>query len=170
MPSRAAFIGRMQARSLRGDPGLFGALGRLLRKGVKAVPGVGTAAALFDIGSALLPPGVSRGKAVATAVMGALPGASTALALGPAAARAIVGPRLGGGPFGLPIGRGAPPMLPGAVAGRRRRRMNPLNPRALTRAVRRLVGFQKRVSRVERLLGRIRRGRGRPARPFRRRR
>src|SRR5206468_7996767 len=97
----------------------------------------------------------------------AAPGTGSTVAMIPATPQSFTGLTIGG-PSGLTLGKrtpmpggsqaltSPPPLLrrPGLrVAGAHHRRMNTLNPRALSRALRRARGFQKYATKVLKLVG-----------------
>jgi len=161
---------------MQGDPGFFGgALGLLARaapKLARGIPGIGTAVTVAQgavgIGRAIgaqgprifpqqvsapvafptsLPPGVPASSPLGQQIIRRNPAAAvgTALAVRPPTTRSSsaivgpVGPRSGHVPRGL------------FGPGRRRRRMNPTNIKALTRGLRRLKAFAKIAKRIVRL-------------------
>jgi hypothetical protein len=122
----------------RGDPGFFGFLGGLAKTAVGFIPGVGPVASKA---LAMLPSGglaktgigmlAKRGLAgmVKHPVLSAA-GAAGAIGMGAAGVRALKGRH------------------PAMVGGRRHRRMNVCNHRALRRAIRRTHGFAKMAKKV----------------------
>lgn len=162
----------------RGDP-IFGAIGRLLSRGVKAVRGIVTGFPRGQAETAIARTGTA-GPALlarrAVAAGGALVRTKTARVVGGLVATggaAAIGSRLGtpGGalarsdgfvvsPTGCPIAKvvqvsAHERLMPIDRFGKARRRINVLNTKALSRATRRLVGFQKRARRVEKSLARL---------------
>jgi hypothetical protein len=133
------------SRYRRGDPGFFSALGNVF-KGVAGsvagmIPGIGGAlsGAISKIGvkaPSAMAPLMKMGKSVGTAIV-KHPGITAA---GTAA--------LGVGAGALIAGRKAAGAGAVTVGGRRRRRMNPCNPRALRRAIRRAHSFERLAKRV----------------------
>jgi hypothetical protein len=133
--------GSMRGDFYRGDPGFFSFLGGLAKKAVGFIPGVG------PIASAALSTIPSGGSKLARAVK------SSPLAM--KAGRAIIKhPVLSAagaaGAIGMMgAGVGAAVGRRGMVhAGRRHRRMNVCNPRALRRSIRRTQGFAKLAMRT----------------------
>lgn len=125
----------------QGDPGFFSFLGGLAKKAVGLIPGVGP---------------------IASTALGALGGGGSKMVkMAPGMAIQKIGPivtriakrpgvRMGAlGAAGLAAGYGAAKLAGrGGVAGRRRRRMNVCNPRALRRSIRRTQGFAKLAMRT----------------------
>lgn len=131
---------------LTGDPGFFSLLplaGKLIAKGVgkltaaKAAAGPGTAIA--KIGRLALP---TIGTVATVGQVG------SAVRRGISARRAVA---VGAG--AVAVAAGAAKLLPGER--RRFRRMNPLNPKALKRATRRLSGFSGFVTSTQRELSKL---------------
>jgi hypothetical protein len=131
----------------RGDPGFFSFLGGLAKSAVGLIPGVGPgiSAALGKITR------VGAPAAAGAAMHGGMQiikrgaqGVGSAIVKHPvlsaAGAAGAVG-ALGGGVIGRRMARTVDPMT--GLHVRRRRRMNPCNPRALRRAVRRAHAFTK---------------------------
>lgn len=143
MSSRTAMVlgaRRARLRGARGDP-IFGAiargLGRLVKpaiKGIKAILGGSkTAAVLRSPGTGgLIPAGSSRAARIARTAVGAV---------------------AAGGLF--EIGGELIDAVTGEPVGKKRRRMNVLNPRALSRSVRRLAGFHRRSASVTKQLRKL---------------
>jgi hypothetical protein len=139
----------------RGDPGFLGFLGGLAKKAVGFIPGVGPA---LSAGMSMIHLGK---KAPAVAALAAPVAAGMALAkraggtvargvlkhpiLSAAAGAGVVG-AMTGGVVGRMTGHAA------AVGGRRRKRMNVCNPRALRRSIRRTQGFAKLAMRTIHLI------------------
>lgn len=131
----------------RGDPGFFSFLGNLAKSAVGFIPGVGPIASkAIDVVSHVPRPMtgavgnvLSRGRGLAVRAGGAIvkhpalsaAGAAGALAVG-AGARSLM--RRGGSSL--------------TALGRRRPHMNPCNPRALRRAIRRTHSFAKLAMRT----------------------
>ena len=143
MPSRTAMILSGGRRNFRGDP-IFGFLAKLAIKGAgliaKRIGGKGAiAAARTATGKIATIAGSRAGRILATtAGLGATVGAAalgTSLA-GQNGAEQFIDPRTG-----LPF--------------KKRRRINPLNPRAARRAVRRLCQLQHFTDRLEHSLSSI---------------
>lgn len=173
-------------RMNQGDP-IFGALGKLIVGGVKlagralGIGGPKSKTAMVLATKAV--PAVGAVTAVARQVGGALAKSKTARVVGGLVATggaAAIGTRLAvpgtgfaqeGGfllsATGCPVAKvvevsAHQRLMPIDRFGKARRRINVLNTKALSRATRRLVGFQKRARRVERSLARLapkRRGR-----------
>jgi hypothetical protein len=135
----------------RGDPGFFSFLGGVAKKAVGLIPGVGPALsagiemATRKAAPKLLPEagtlaarggmaskitGIIKSHPVISAAGAAGVGGLASGVAGAVAARALRGKHL----FG--------------VGGRRRRRMNPCNPRALRRAIRRAHAFERLAKHV----------------------
>lgn len=142
----------MAKASYRGDPGIFGFLGKAVGAVAGAIPGVGTA---VKIAGGLLG-GIGTRK-VATSTIRRVGGAVartgvSAGALGPIAAAATIPPLVkqgagilakgvGAVATGYGIGKGIE-AIGGLFKGKKKyRRMNPTNPRALKRAIRRVERF-----------------------------
>lgn len=143
----------MQGDYYRGDPGLFGSIGRAIGGVVKTVAGVAARALPIAV------PGIGG---IVGGVAGSLLGGSRSTALVPASAGSLP-------PLQVPVTRtpGARGLiqrvLPGGATGyevdlqgmlRKRRRMNVANPKALRRALRRVSGFGKLARRARRDIGR----------------
>ena len=145
MPSRTAMILAKGRRNNRGDP-IFGFLAKLAISGVRRLAGRTGAGAVAKVGALATRAtgavarvaGTRTGRILATtAGLGATVGAAalgTSL-VGPNG-EALIDPRTG-----LPF--------------RKRRRINPLNPRAARRAVRRLCNLQHFTDRLEHSLSSI---------------
>lgn len=140
----------------RGDPGFFSFLGGLAKRAVGFIPGVGPiASAAIGAAGAIIPrpkPGIIQ---TAAATGGALvKGTATAVArtvmkhpvLSAAAGAGVIG-AMSGGAAGMHMARGR-----ALAGGRRRRRMNVCNPRALRRSIRRTTGFAKLAMRTIHLI------------------
>jgi len=171
-PSRTAL-----ALASRGDP-IFGAIGRLLARGVRGVVGIakravgkrvkvaveGAQTALAKIPGAGAVTAVAKSKPARVIAEVAGTG-GVAFVAGRAGARRALGPvsvegEFAFGPSGCPTGKvvqvaAHTRIIPIDRFGNPRRRINVLNVRALGRATRRLGGFQKRARRVEKQLARI---------------
>ena len=173
MPSRTALVLANQ-----GDP-IFGAIAGLLRGGVRTIRGVrrlfgaakgtaaaaGTAIARSPQTGAIVRVAKSKVARVAAEAtgFGVIAGGASL------ATRRIAGERIPGfgvegefisGPTGCPTGKvvnvaAHQRIIPLDRFGRPRRRIDVLNTKALSRATRRLGGFQKRARRVEKQLARI---------------
>jgi len=136
---------RISRLTFVGDPGFFSFIGGIGRQLLGLPPSSGAGAAP-STAVATVPPFTSgpgglpfptRGRDIAaTVARGIFPGATSAIAQGRAA-------------FGGMRAAGARRIARGT--GRRRRRMNPGNFRALGRALRRLHSFEKRARRVIRI-------------------
>jgi len=125
----------------QGDPGFFSFLGGLAKKAVGLIPGVGP---------------------IASTAIGALSGGGSKMVkMAPGMALKKIGPIVTGiakrpavraGALGLgaaAAGYGAGRLLSGRTpSGKRRRRMNVCNPRALRRSIRRTHGFAKLAMRT----------------------
>ena len=126
-------------RQLRGDPGFFSFLGNVAKTVGGFIPGVGpliTSAGekLAAMGAKTSPKLLTMGKSVGSAIV-KHPGIT-------AAGTAAVG-LAAGGLAGHLMTRGR-----GAAGGRKRRRMNPCNGRALRRAIRRAHAFERMAKHV----------------------
>lgn len=140
----------------------------------KALPAVGTfLGGLFSKPSTVAPaaraivPAVQRGIQVARpALVRALPTLRRGAGIAGAGAAFEAGSRLVGGQRGISIRVGRD----GMRAPRFYRRLNPLNPRALRRAMRRIKGFEKFARKVGYTKRRPLMARAGPARSFSRRR
>lgn len=148
MYGRAARLARgdyMRSARLRGDPGLFGFLGKAL----------GTVAGLA---SKILP---GPAGAIAGTIGGFLGGRASRPAPRPASLQAPMpgGSMTGiqiGGPRGITVGRTVTqateykvdPQTGQLCPKRKGRRMNVLNPKALRRSIRRVSGYAKTTARV----------------------
>jgi len=126
----------------QGDPGFFSFLGGLAKKAVGLIPGVG------PIASALIPSAGSKMVKMA-------PGMALKK-IGPIVTGIAKRPGVRAGALGLgaaAAGYGAARALSGGgraltATGKRRRRMNVCNPRALRRSIRRTHGFAKLAMRT----------------------
>jgi len=130
-------------RGYRGDPGFFSFLGGLAKKAVGFIPGVGPIAktAIDVVGKVA---GSRAGRATSAIVKrgGAIVSAHPVLsAAGAAGAVAGAGMAMHGSRAAAGMGAHGAAHLVGG--GRRHRRMNVCNPKALRRAVRRTHGFAK---------------------------
>ena len=128
-------------RGYRGDPGFFSFLGGLAKKAVGFIPGVGPIAktAIDVVGKVA---GSRAGRATSAIVKrgGAIVSAHPVLsAAGAAGAVAGAGMATRGSKAAAGMGAHGAHL----VGGRRHRRMNVCNPKALRRAVRRTHGFAK---------------------------
>ncbi len=124
----------------RGDPGFFSFFGGLAKKLVGSIPGVGPiASTALDLiphgGSKLAKAGAMARRAGALVVKHPV--------LSGAAAAGVIG---AGGAMGARRMKGG--MHPAMAGGRRRRRMNVTNVRALRRSIRRTQGFAKLAMRT----------------------
>jgi len=171
MPSKTALV-----LASRGDP-IFGALARLAVRGVRGLVRTvrgAVSGTVKQIEGAVAGPGARKAIAAGTAIAKSKTArvvAGTATTVGAAA----VGTRLARqdgippftvegeflvGPTGCPTGKivevaAHQRVIPIDRFGRPRRRINVLNTKALSRATRRLGGFQKRARKVERMLSKI---------------
>ena len=172
MPSRTALVLANQ-----GDP-IFGAIRGLISGGIRTIRGVGrlirgqrqisavgTQIARSPATGQIVRIAKSKVARVAAEAVGfgAIAGATSI------AARRAIGERIPGiglegefisGPTGCPTGKvvnvaAHQRIIPLDRFGRPRRRIDVLNTKALSRATRRLGGFQKRARRVEKQLARI---------------
>jgi hypothetical protein len=132
---------RTPSQKLAGDPGIFGTLGKIFgtvaKVGVSLLPGPIGMAARGAVG--LLTPAQQAGRLPATPPFRP--------PVVPGGARLIVPI-----PSGTSIGRGG--AVPGTLieAGKKRRRMDPMNVKALRRATRRLASFDREKKKVEKQL------------------
>jgi len=154
-----------------GDPGFFSTLGSIAKSAVSFIPGVGPALSKGI-------EAVSASRAAAKAAKIGLPAAAGA-ASGGLAAGGIKGAlsRVGGAALKHPVLTGAGAAGIGAAVGaiatsetqkllrggrmRKHRRMNPCNPRALRRALRRAHSFAMFAKKVVRVEHRFKKPRGR---------
>jgi len=131
---------RLTASAQLGDPFLGG-----------IIRGIGRAAGGFLRGGPLGALGAIITPQIRTPVS-AIPGSGTQF-IGPPRPTALrQPPRPAPGSFNI---MGAAGALPGRPVGQRRRRMNPLNVKALRRSTRRLAGFQREAKKVEKQLRKI---------------
>ena len=130
-------------RGYRGDPGFFSFLGGLAKKAVGFIPGVGPAISGAVGAITSRAPAIARvGRATSQIVKrgGAVVAAHPVLsAAGAAGAVAGAGMAMRGSKAAAGMGAHGAHL----VGGRRHRRMNVCNPKALRRAVRRTHGFAK---------------------------
>lgn len=123
------------AARLRGDPGIFGFLGGLVKGVARNIPGP-----IGMVARQVLP---TRSRAQPLSLSTALPGGMR-----------LPVPRTFPGATRVPGIRGfAQRAVPGGrsgfeLVGKRRRRINPANPKALRRAIRRQAGFIKLARRA----------------------
>jgi hypothetical protein len=183
----------LRVKLLRGDPGLFGSIGKLAGKFapkfLKAIPGVGTALSLASIlpgaGSALKSVAGIAGRVTAAGGRGAMVSPGLGAARGITAGKALTlaggGAAAVGGASGLyglyknqleqqgvPSGTAAAHAR--AMTGHRRRRMNPGNARAARRAIRRIKSVRKLLHSIEAQLPKRRSSAPAPMYAFQRRR
>lgn len=137
-----------QRRGMRGDPGLFGFLGKVAGGIVKSIPGVGSILSGAEaVGSLFKKP--ARGtrlisQPLPVTRMGTQPISPVAIQQGsvvagiPSILRGV-GRVAGTGLAGFGAGEAAKKLFGGSR--RRYRRMNPTNPKALRRAIRRVQRF-----------------------------
>jgi hypothetical protein len=162
----------LRVKLLRGDPGLFGSIGKIVGKVapkfLKAIPGVGTALSLASIlpGASRAIGGITGIASRVTAAGGRAamvsPGLNVARGMGAGRALTLAGggaAAVGGasGLYGLyknqleqqgvPSGTAAAHAR--AMTGHRRRRMNPGNARAARRAIRRIKSVRKLLHSIE---------------------
>jgi hypothetical protein len=122
----------------RGDPGFFGVIGSLAKSALGFMPGGAMAQKVLTAGSVL---SKTRVGALASRGLGAMAKHPVLSAAGAAGA-------MGMGAAGVHMmRRGKVTAMPGAF-GRRHRRMNVCNSRALRRAIRRTHGFAKLAKKV----------------------
>jgi hypothetical protein len=127
----------------QGDPGFFSFLGKIAKSAVGFIPGVGPIASKVV---SMIPTGGGGASRAIAAGRGAIVKAGGAIVKHPALSAA-------GAAGALAVGAGARSLLRhrgGAVtaSGRRRPHMNPCNPRALRRAIRRTHSFAKLAMRT----------------------
>jgi len=162
VPSRSAMISRMQ-----GDPflgALLPALGGLV---ARAVPAAGRFIGGLFKGGSKLGPSVGASRSVARGVP-AGSSRSTQVARASSVGSSLIRQGLGGAAVGAGIGT-----ISAALSQftgfddvpRRRRRMNPLNPKALRRATRRLASFNKMAKKTQAELAKLAPPRARRAPP-----
>jgi hypothetical protein len=144
----------------RGDPGFFSFLGGIAKKAVGLIPGVGPIAstALEAIGKHAAP--AAAGAAAGAGVTAAIK--SGAKKVGGFALKHPVLTGAGAAGAGAMIGAGATAMTERLLrgGGRKHRRMNPCNPRALRRALRRAHAFSKFARKAIRVEHRFKKPRG----------
>lgn len=152
---RAAQMARMRAvrprtHGFRGDPGLFGSIGKILGKVApiaKVIPGVGNV--LSAVGLAGTAVGALKGvKSVMSASKAVVPytGGAPLLKIPSGIGGVLKGGALVAGGAGAAAVAGR---ILGPGTGRRYRRMNPLNHKAATRAVRRIKAVRKLCRSIE---------------------
>lgn len=144
---------RIAVGMARGDPGLFGSiakgLGKIAGPVLKSIPGVGTVASIAGLvaGPAAKLVGkmvAGRGAAATTTAM--VPYAAT----GAQQLMRATGGRLGGLALGAGAGAAAGALLGrGGAAGRRYRRINPLNQKAARKAIARVKAVRKLCRTIE---------------------
>jgi hypothetical protein len=144
-------FGRSMA-NYRGDPGLLGSIGKVLGKALpiaKVIPGVGNVLSAVSLGSAAI--------GAVKSIKGASQAVNASKALVPISQVPGNIPRIGGLGKALTLGAGAAALGAGGAAlvnrmggtGRRYRRMNPLNPKAANRAIRRIKAVRKLCRSIE---------------------
>jgi len=154
----------LSLQHLRGDPGFFGSIGRAIGGVAKKAGGAAIgAAARFAPGPVGIAARFAQGRLTAPR------GRAQQRRAGRAMARVSIP---FGGPGGFRFqdrdgrvggGRGIPFRDVDPFEAPKRRRMNPLNPKALSRSTRRLAAFTRRVRSVEKQLRKIApRSRSRP--------
>jgi len=171
MPSKTALV-----LANRGDP-IFGALARLAVRGVRGLVRTvrgAVSGTVQKIEGAVASPAGQKAIGTGTAIVKSK-AARVAVATGATVGATAVGVRVGQrngvppltlegefvvGPTGCPTGKlvevaAHQRIIPIDRFGRPRRRINVLNTKALSRATRRLGGFQKRARKVERMLSKI---------------
>jgi len=140
-------MGYYQGDYYRGDPGFFSFLGGLAKKAVGFIPGVGPAIkGALD----LIPSGRSASSAIVRAsesgtLSRVTAGAKQVIAKHPVLSAAGAAGAIAGGSYAVGRSRGRASMM-----GRRHKRMNPCNVKALRRAIRRAHGFERIARRVMR--------------------
>lgn len=144
------YAGALARRSqLRGDPGLFGSIGKILGKVApiaKVIPGVGNVLSAVSLGGAAI--GAAKGLVKAKSALPAVGGLQTFQL--PKAGLGGLG-KLALGAGAVAGGIGAAGIAERMMKGERRRyrRMNPLNHKAATRAVRRIKAVRKLCRSIE---------------------
>jgi len=138
----------VQRRGMRGDPGLFGFLGKVAGGVLKAIPGVGNVvSAIGSVAGAIsgprrvLKPAVNVMSPVAIqqgSVAGAIPPILRGIGT---VGRRVLGSIPGQVAAGYGLGKAGEALFGGGGGRRRYRRMNATNPRALRRAIRRVQKF-----------------------------
>lgn len=147
-------MGYYQGDFYRGDPGFFSFLGNIAKTAVGFIPGVGPIASKA---LSLIPAGGRGGRAIQK--VGAAIIKHPVLSAAGAAGALAVGAGMGGRALGragmVPAGmRGYHIERKGKHAGQmiKNRRMNPYNPRALRRAVRRAHAFAHMAKKILRFV------------------
>jgi hypothetical protein len=129
----------------RGDPGFFSFLGKVAKSAVSLIPGVGPAI------SSLIPAGEKAGPKLVQAVTAPAAAGRAMQVVEKATGIIKKHPTLSAagaaGAAGLLAGAAGSRLLRG-TSGRKRRRMNPCNARALRRAIRRATAFERLAKRV----------------------
>lgn len=163
MAKRSLMIAAMQARrfrgpfgrsmaNYRGDPGLFGSIGKVLGKALpiaKVIPGVGNVLSAVGLASSAVGAVKAiRGASGAVNASKALVPYGSALPKLPSAFGGMVrtGAAVAGGAGAATVINN---MIRGGATGRRYRRMNPLNPKAANRAIRRIKAVRKLCRSIE---------------------
>ncbi len=135
-----------RGRMSRGDPGFFSFLGGIAKKALGFIPGVGPIAS--SLADAIIP---TAGKATSSAIVKAAERPGSLMRMGKGALDLAKKHPLatGLGAAGALTGAGmlAHHALSGG-SGRKRRRMNPCNARALRRAIRRAHAFEHLAKKV----------------------
>lgn len=123
--------------SYRGDPGLFGFIGKALKTGLGVVSklGIPVVSGVAGMGAGII---AGRPKAPAMYQRPIMQGQAL-----PGGRQVLPVPGIRG-----MIQRGVPGGATGLMMGPRRRRMNPANPKALRRAIRRQASFVKLARRA----------------------
>lgn len=134
----------------RGDPGLFSSIGKFLKKAIPVAAGFlagGPVGAVMAgvASSAARGPAPSAAALVAPQVVAAPRALVKMPGLSGMVARQLPGGQSG---YGVPPGSGMQRQLAAWPPPRRRRRINPANPKALRRAIRRQAGFVKLAKRA----------------------
>ena len=135
----------------RGDPGFFSFLGGLAKGAVGLIPGVGPA--LAGGLSALSKPKTASAIVRASEGSGTLAARSMSKITGIVKGHPVLSAAGAAGAAGLGAGMLAPRALKAGkhllgLGGRKRRRMNACNPRALRRAIRRAHAFERLAKHV----------------------
>lgn len=140
---------------LRGDPGFLGSIGKIVGKVAPkllgAIPGVGTALNIASIGGMALGAAKSLGKAKnMTTALAPITGPGSVGGLATVTRGGIGRLALGAGAVGAgAYGASKVAGMLGSGQRRRYRRMNPLNPKAANRAIRRIKAVRKLCRSIE---------------------
>lgn len=132
---------RTPSQKLAGDPGIFGTIGKILGTGLSIAGGLlpGPLGIPAKIIGGVLRPGAKTIPQTPPFQAPRLPGGTIPT---------FVGPQVAPRPTGVAFG----PAGVQAQMGRKRRRMDPMNVKALRRATRRLAAFDREKKKVEKQL------------------